>query len=84
MDSTQNFNDYPNQNINPLLCFNSNSLLNQNYNNFNQINPMNQMNNNINFNMNNFNQVNQMNNNLNFNMNNNNCMLYNSKNIMII
>ena len=84
MDSTQNFNDYPNQNINPLLCFNSNSFLNQNYNNFNQINPMNQMNSNINFNMNNFNQVNQMNNNLNFNMNNNNCMLYNSKNIMII
>ena len=50
---------------------NLNSDVNQNNNNFNQINAMNQMNNNINFNMNNFNQMNQMNNNLNFNMNNN-------------
>ena len=80
MDSTQNFNDYPNQNINPLLCFNSNSYLNQNYKYLNQINQMNQMNNNINFNMNNFSQMNPMNNNLNYNMNNNNFMIYNSNN----
>ena len=66
MDSTQNFNDYPNQNINPLLCFNSNSYLNQNYKYLNQINQMNQMN--------------QMNNNINYNMNNNNFMIYNSNN----
>ena len=72
MDTTQNFNDYPTQNFNPLFFMNASSYANQNNNNFNQINLMNQMNNNINFNMNNFNQMNQMNNNLNFNMNNNN------------
>jgi len=71
MDSTQNFNDFPTQNFNPLFFMNANSYANQNNNNFNQINLMNQMNNNINFNMNNFNQMNQMNNNININMNNN-------------
>ena len=72
MDNIQNFNDYQNQNFNPLFCFNANSYINQNNNNLNQINQISQMNNNINFNMNNFNQMNQMNNNINFNMNNNN------------
>jgi len=76
MDSIQNFNNYTNQNFNPLFCFNGNSYINQNNNNFNQFNGMNQINNNINFNMNNLNQMNQMNNNFNMNifnqMNNNN------------
>ena len=84
MDSTQNFNYYPTQNFNPLFFMNTNSYVNQNNNNFNQINPMNQMNNNINYNMNNFNQMNHMNNNnINFNNNynnNNNFILNNSKN----
>ena len=72
MDSTQNFNNYPTQNFNPLFFMNANSYINQNNNTFNQINPMNQMNNNIIFNMNNFNPMNQMNNNnINFNINNN-------------
>ena len=53
MDSIQNFNNYTNQNFNPLFCFNGNSYINQNNNNFNQFNGMNQINNNINFNMNN-------------------------------
>jgi len=74
MDTTQNFNDYPTQNFNPLFFMNANSYVNPNNNNFNQINLMNQMNNNLNFNMNNFNQMNQMNNNLNFSMNNFNQM----------
>ena len=50
MDSTQNFNNYPTQNFNPLFFMNANSYVNQNNNNFNPINPMN--------------QINQMNNNL--------------------
>ena len=81
MDSTQNFNSYPTQNFNPLFYMNLNSNLNQNNNNFNQINPMNQMINNINFNMNNFNQMNQMNNNLDFKMNNINQMNQMNNNI---
>ena len=77
MDNTQNFNDYPIQNFNPLFCINANSFINQNNNNFNQ---MNQMNNNINFNMNNFNQMNN-----NFNqMNNVNSMLHNSNKNKVI
>jgi len=83
MDTTQNFNDYPTQNFNPLFFMNASSYANQNNNNFNQINLMNQMNNNINFNMNNFNQMNQMNNNLNFNMNNFNQMNQMNNNINI-
>jgi len=70
MDSPQNFNNCSTQNFNPLFFMNINSYANQNNNNFNQINPMNQMNININNNMNNFNPMNQMNNNINYNMNN--------------
>ena len=81
MDTTQNFNSYQTQNFNPLFYMNLNSEVNQNNNNFNQINPMNQMINNINFNMNNFNQMNQMNNNLDFNMNNINQMNQMNNNI---
>ena len=69
MDSPQNFNNCSTQNFNPLFFMNINSYVNQNNNNFNQINPMNQMNNNINNNMNNFNPMNQMNNNINYYMN---------------
>ena len=57
MDSTQNFNNYPTQNFNPLFFMNQNSYVNQNNNNFNQISLMNQMYNNINFNMNNNNSM---------------------------
>ena len=71
MDSTQNFNNYPTQNFNPLFFMNANSYINQNNNNFNQINPMNQMNNN-NINNINFNINNNCNNNSNIqNINNN-------------
>jgi len=77
MDSTQNFNNYPTQNFNPLFFMNTNSYVNQNNNNFNQINPMNQinqMNNNLNYNINDFNPMSQMNNNINYNLNNFNPM----------
>ena len=57
MDNTQNFNNYPTQNFNPLFFMNQNSYVNQNNNNFNQISLMNQMYNNINFNMNNNNSM---------------------------
>ena len=62
MDSTQNFNNYPTQNFNPLFFMNENSYVNQNNNNFNQINQLNQI----------------YNNNINFNMINNNSMFHNS------
>ena len=32
MDRTQNFNDYPIQNINPLFCFKANTYWNENNN----------------------------------------------------